>query len=346
MRLTTGFIGLFLLACGSKPPVNNPSDSGGEGNDTGASEDSGVPSGDTGKGETGDTEEPLVPEQGNYAGNFTEVVADECGYGIEADESVDLWWTLDGTTLAFVGIEDQYDVIEAPCTFEDNAFSCTIFENVTEAEDLDARVTFLASMNGEWRDTTSIQGAYDVSLECVGADCAQYIEEAFGGQAIPCTTSVAFRAKWTEEELEIPVTPEEGKYTADFGTVSLDECGLTDQGYQEALDGYALHFDLSSRLMVDLDNEGTIVATETCTRTGPSFTCPLQESIQASKDYDATIALTLDLEGEWVAPTKIAGDMDYSFTCTGSECSAYVKSLQLDFPVPCTTAAPFSGAKQ
>ena len=52
----------------------------------------------------------------------------------EADESVDLWWTLDGTTLTFVGIEDKYDVIEAPCTFEDNAFSCTLFENVTEAE--------------------------------------------------------------------------------------------------------------------------------------------------------------------------------------------------------------------
>ena len=51
---------------------------------------------------------------------------------------------LDGTTLTFVGIEDKYDVIEAPCTFEDNAFSCTLFENVTEAEDLDAKVTFLA----------------------------------------------------------------------------------------------------------------------------------------------------------------------------------------------------------
>ena len=72
MRLFWGLIGIFVVGCGSKPPVT-------DGADSGSTADSGSVVIDSGNQETGDTEEPIVPEQGYYLGSVTGEVVNECG---------------------------------------------------------------------------------------------------------------------------------------------------------------------------------------------------------------------------------------------------------------------------
>ena len=72
MRLFWGLIGVFVVGCGSRPPVT-------DGADSGSTADSGSVVVDSGNQETGDTEETIVPEQGYYLGSVTGEVVNECG---------------------------------------------------------------------------------------------------------------------------------------------------------------------------------------------------------------------------------------------------------------------------
>ena len=60
MRISLGIVVLGLVACGSKAPADGVAeDSGAVGPDSGMTNDSGVE-------ETGDTEEAIQPQNGNY----------------------------------------------------------------------------------------------------------------------------------------------------------------------------------------------------------------------------------------------------------------------------------------
>ena len=237
MRLFWGLTGIFLVGCGSKPPVTDGTDSGSVG-------DSGSVVTDSGNQETGDTEEAIVPEQGYYLGSFTNEVVNECGLdGMEEATSapVEFWFELEGTSMSVLMITDgKYSEGPNPCIFSDNTFNCVVFEETDTGTELDYTATTMVAFKGEWTDANTIDARYEISVDCEGADCDQFLKQTDVTGTVPCVSSIGILAEWSESEPVLPVQPEEGEYKATMREVSADTCGFDKLDLQEFIDGQRL----------------------------------------------------------------------------------------------------------
>ena len=341
MRISLGIVVLGLVACGSKAPADGVAeDSGAVGSDSGMTNDSGVE-------ETGDTEEAIVPQDGNYRGELIEVVSDECGALSTTDleeANLEFWFTRAEDKMSLVVIDDQTTSIgPLDCELDEQSFSCVLDSNENVSSDYDATVTFLVSVEGQWADNEEITGSMDYSISCEGEDCDKYAADN-PEMTLPCLSAISLSASWTELDPVIPVEPKMGEYEATFGSIDQDECEFGANGLGDALKESKLHFDLSSRLVVEMDMAGNVSDSVNCERNGPEFSCILEEDREEHDQYAAVLVVLMALDGSWTTPTELSGKFSYDISCEGKECQEALAAEQVPFEVPCVTDAPFQGS--
>ena len=155
-------------------------------------------------------------------------------------------------------------------------------------------------------------------------------------------------------DTEVEINPKDGNYMGRVSGVNTNECDIdADEILQDFKQNVELWFIRNGTdvLLVPVVN-GSPEERLTCTATSsdpdggtPSLLCLIESSKdQIHPDLDAMLVSSFSLSGTWQSDAMIAGDLNYDFTCEGSDCAKAIEVLKSEgapFIPPCTTSFGF-----
>ena len=152
-------------------------------------------------------------------------------------------------------------------------------------------------------------------------------------------------------DTEVDINPKDGNYKGQLVGVSANECDIeTDEMLEDFEQNIEMWFTLKGTDLVFTPVEnGSPEEKLTCTATDadggtPSLYCLIDSNEDKIGALDAVLVMSMNLSGTWLSDTAIVGDLNFEFTCEGSECAKAIEVLKSEgapFIPPCTTSFGF-----
>lgn len=130
--------------------------------------------------------------------------------------------------------------------------------------------------------------------------------------------------------------PRAGRWTYEDVVVTDSTCGaMTDKLTGE----FTLTALSEGHFAIEVD---TLDNPLDCSLEDDAFTCPESLLLKVSAEgMDATVLVTVDIEGSFASPTELSGTEVIRQSCTGADCEALIATN--DLMLPCTTTLAFTG---
>ena len=155
-------------------------------------------------GEVTDSEDPsteIVPEPGKYSVSPIEWTKDECGVSetdfedaTNPEHTMEFDLSEDGELKGFFVTWGERDE-EFECNPNGPVFYCHLGVDSGDVRpDFDAIVKMRLFVDGEWTTETDLSAGFQITVECVGADCDEALAE-LGDELmwpVPCASTLQF----------------------------------------------------------------------------------------------------------------------------------------------------------